>query len=422
MKLLCTGDLHIGRCSTCVPEMGVSGSCASAWKRVVDSALQEEVDAVLLSGDLVNANSRFFEAIGPLERGLDRLADADIQTFAVAGNHDYSVLPELQRSIKHDHLHVLGVGGSWECREFSRDGEKLNIVGWSFPGPHVSRNPLHDLPPDLAGTPAVGILHCDLHNPNSIYAPVSLADLLRQAGFPLWLLGHIHIPKRCEQTPVVLYPGSPQAMDPGETGDHGPWIVQLSGGHVQDVRQLKTSTVKYLPINVDLTGATIDDARGRLIEDIREQATISPEEESCLEVISCRVTVTGQVGCHSSLPDLQQEFQKHSEERLYVDRILCEMSPTLDIRSIAEGKGAAATAAKILLSIEDRSFATEHPDLIQSAEDRLRDFYAANAYSSISFTSTECSEDRPADREKAIHLVKTQCAKLLAELVEGKGK
>ena len=35
--------------------------------------------------------------------------------------------------------------------------------------------------------------------------------------------------------PVILNPGSPQAMDPGEQGRHGAWIVELGRGRPEPI-------------------------------------------------------------------------------------------------------------------------------------------------------------------------------------------
>ena len=85
IRVILTGDLHVGRrpsrvsdhidCRRC--------SCAAAWAAVVDYALQQKADVVAISGDLVDRENRFYEAFGPLERGLRRLSEAGIDTVAV---------------------------------------------------------------------------------------------------------------------------------------------------------------------------------------------------------------------------------------------------------------------------------------------------------------------------------------------------
>src|SRR5690606_34254660 len=138
MKLLCTGDLHLGRRSSRLPSHldGRTHSCAGCWDQVVALALEESVDVVALSGDLVDRDNRFYEAVGPLESGLRRLADAGIEIVAVAGNHDHDVLPRLVDALGPEAFRLLGRGGVWERATVRRGGRVLHIDGWSFPEPY----------------------------------------------------------------------------------------------------------------------------------------------------------------------------------------------------------------------------------------------------------------------------------------------
>ena len=136
VRILATADIHIGRCPTRVPdpEDARRFSCARMWHEIVERAIQEKVDLVTLSGDIIDHDNRFFEATGPLEAGLVKLAAAGIHTYAVAGNHDFDVLPRIVDAVGTDHFHLLGRDGRWEQTEFIRDGQPLlRIHGWSFP-------------------------------------------------------------------------------------------------------------------------------------------------------------------------------------------------------------------------------------------------------------------------------------------------
>src|SRR5690606_13045139 len=182
VKILCTGDVHIGRSSTRFrgdPDARAL-SCAGAWSLIVDRAIAERVDLVAVSGDLVDRANRSFEAYGPLERGLERLKEAGIRTVAVAGNHDFDVLPGLVTTIGDAYFRLLGADGRWERLTLSRDGATIHLDGWSFPREHHPGNPLtgYDLP-DPGGAAVLGLLHCDVDQTASRYAPVALAELRR---------------------------------------------------------------------------------------------------------------------------------------------------------------------------------------------------------------------------------------------------
>ena len=272
VKILATADIHIGRSPTKVPnqEDTQQFSCARMWHAIVERAIQEKVDLVTLSGDIVDHENRLFEATGPLEAGLIKLAAAGIHTYAVAGNHDYDVLPRIVDAVGTDHFHLLGREGRWEQTVFVRDGQpRLRIHGWSFPGRHFPTNPLTNLDASADDDlPAVGLLHADLDVSDSQYAPVSRAEL-ESHDVAMWLLGHVHRPQLFEASagPAVLYPGSPQAMDPGETGMHGPWLIEIQSRHDITASQIALSKVRYAELTVNLSDKqTTDEFDAHLID------------------------------------------------------------------------------------------------------------------------------------------------------------
>src|SRR5690554_5534311 len=120
-----------------VRELGPS----AAWRRAVDLALAEGVDALLLAGDLVDGGNDFFEAFSHLRDGVRRLTEEGVQVVAVAGNHDPEVLARLVQVVPE--VRLLGAGGRWECHDLvGSGGETVRVVGWSFPRRWVDASPL----------------------------------------------------------------------------------------------------------------------------------------------------------------------------------------------------------------------------------------------------------------------------------------
>jgi len=120
-----------------------------------------------------------------------------------------------------DTVRLLGRKQTWERWTLTgADGApRLHIDGWSFDAKHVSVDPVAARPnwPD-DGVPTLAIVHGDLDAPGSQYAPLTRAAL-QARPVALWLLGHIHVPRlvTAPAAPPILYPGSPHALDPGET-------------------------------------------------------------------------------------------------------------------------------------------------------------------------------------------------------------
>lgn len=85
MKLLHTGDLHIGKV---VNEMSMLEDQRFALKSIVDIAIRENVDGVILAGDLYDRSVPPAEAVVVLNDFLTELVDKGIKVYAIAGNHD----------------------------------------------------------------------------------------------------------------------------------------------------------------------------------------------------------------------------------------------------------------------------------------------------------------------------------------------
>jgi len=394
MKLLCTGDLHLGRRSSRLPSHldGRTHSCAGCWDQVVALALEESVDVVALSGDLVDRDNRFYEAVGPLESGLRRLADAGIEIVAVAGNHDHDVLPRLVDALGPEAFRLLGRGGVWERATVRRGGRVLHIDGWSFPEPYVADSPVaaYALPVPDDG-PVLGLLHADLDRPGSPYAPVSMVEL-RARPVDFWLLGHVHSPALHEGrglTPV-LYPGSPQAMDPGETGAHGVWIVELASGPTFGARFVPLSTVRYDEVVVDVTGAEgTDEVDARVVDAVRSHlASVEGSDSGVLRCVSCRLRVVGATPVHRRLAAHLESFVRDLELSVggvtaQVERVHVETRPTRDLAGLARGRDPVAVVARLLGALEADALGPEEAALLRDAERAAAEVRRARAYAGL---------------------------------------
>ncbi len=374
LKLLFSGDLHIGRASARWPEdlPAERAYAAGAWADMVDLAIEQQVTAVCLSGDVADENNRFFEAIGPLEQGIRRLAERGIRTIAVAGNHDHTVLGRLADQFSPDQFTLLGRGGRWERVTLKADGQSLHIDGWSFPDRHVSRNPLHDYEMEQAEgagdrTAVLGLIHGDLDNPASPYAPLELARL-RSLPFAGWLIGHIHAPRLIapDDGPFVLYPGSPQALDPGETGLHGPWLAEVSGGSIHPPTQRPRSPIAYIGATVDLTDLADEEAvEQALYAEARDQARQLTGESENLECLVLRLTLTGRTPMAGRLGRLLQRLENELTStaglRLVVDRIEDLTLPAIDLDQHATTNTAPGTLARLLKALDEQEAAGAQP-------------------------------------------------------------
>lgn len=272
MRLLAASDIHIGRIPS-TPETNSALRGNSAWDAVVQKAIEERVDAVLLIGDVVEQEDDYFEAYGALLNGLQRLKDKKIKVVAVAGNHDSKIFPRIAK--ESDAIYILGQDGKWGTFEITAGNQQLTLVGWSFPKTPYSTDPLSNFDRTIVSgkSPCLGMLHCDLDAAaDSSYAPVKSIQL-QNSPIPLWLLGHIHQKRACAEN-KALYCGSPYALDSGEDGEHGVWLLEVDSRGISAPTFVPISPHRFEKLSVSLEGVgKLEEAQENLANTIRQDAT-----------------------------------------------------------------------------------------------------------------------------------------------------
>ena len=362
MRLLCTGDVHLGRRPTRIPEHLVPDqtpfSTRAIWERIVTLAIDEQVDALLISGDLVDHDNRFFEALGPIDAGITRLAAAGIPAIAVAGNHDYDVLPPLADRFG-DAFRLLGRKQTWErFTLLDKTGDaQLHIDGWSFDAEHVVSAPLDRYEMPASGNvPVVGLLHTDLDQTNSRYAPSRLEDL-RSKPVAAWLIGHIHAPALHQRlaSPPVLYPGSPSPLDPGEPGSHGVWFLDIEPDRPAQFTFRPIARLRYQRLSIDVTGALDARSAGLRIFDSAEKNLLDLESElgeSLPDHILYRVHLTGRVSFARRTADFDA-IREQTGGRWSIDQLTNGTRPEVDLEELAKQSSPPGAIARLIKSLDE---------------------------------------------------------------------
>jgi len=388
LRILAVGDIHLGRLPGSVPSdvaADAGGLDAlgprEAWSRTIEAAIVERVHAVLLLGDVVDDEDRYLEGWSALESGLRRLLDSGIEVFAVAGNHDVRVLPALARRLSA--LRLLGAGGRWESAELANGSARL--VGWSYPVAHARVDPttdnaLEDLCRVRFAGPTIGLLHGDLDLTKSEYARFTSARLA-SIGADVWLLGHIHGPTfaRGEDGRIpVGYLGSLTALDPTETGEHGPWLLSFEGRTLVEARQLPIAPLRWerlrLAVDAWSTAAELEPGiTGALQQfEARERSSLGSAR-----AVGLRFDLVGSSRVHRELRSAIERIATDSvrlvlEDRIFfVDAVFDRARPALDLASISKQSDPPGLLARRLLALDasptDTQAAVERVRLLQLA-------------------------------------------------------
>lgn len=230
----------------------------TAFERIIDLALAEAVDFILLAGDLYDQKNRSVRANGFLADQLDRLDEADIPAYIIYGNHDpvgdattYVDLPP--------NVHEFGHQNAEKVLYPSEDAPKARISGQSY-RTEAEQRAMHtdfELPED--NLPNIGLLHTGLDPESDQYVPSSPAELADVGGIDYWALGHIHQPEVYDQDPPVVQAGVPQGRHIGEDGPSGCFLIEMDGTGDTEMEFIPTGPVIWQEYRIPIDGDTSDD-------------------------------------------------------------------------------------------------------------------------------------------------------------------
>ncbi len=316
LKLLHAADLHLDTPFRGLRETrGVSAEVArctlDAFTRIIDLALRESVDGVLLAGDLFDRRDRSLRARLHLGQELDRLHQAGIPSFLVAGNHDPLGPDDSRLALPPS---SVTFGASWSEVKVDRPTGSYLVQGVSHPQAEVTEN-LARLFHRSGPQPSIGLLHCNVggQRAHANYAPCTVADLA-QADLDYFALGHVHT---METFPagrgLAAYPGNPQGRHVNEAGPRGCLLVELDpdGRRPPTARFLATDVVRWHWLKVGLEGQESIEA---LLADVMAKASVEAGDVPFVHTHVFRVTLAGRSPLHRELG--RAESRSALEERL----------------------------------------------------------------------------------------------------------
>lgn len=269
-------------------------STRRALENVVGLAIAQKVAFVLISGDLYDGDWKDYNTGLYFILQMNRLRDAGIPVFIVAGNHDAA--SSITRSLRMPDNVVVFAAGRAETRLMN--DPPVAIHGQSFASPAEKKDLSRDYPEPRPGRFNIGMLHTSATGRpgHESYAPCTQAGL-REKGYHYWALGHVHQYEVLCDDPCIVFPGNTQGRHIREAGPKGCLLVTVNDNMGVSLDFTPTDAVRWVPVIVDACGATdpydvVGDFAGRL------ESLMSAHNGMPLAV---RVDVTGEAEAAADL-------------------------------------------------------------------------------------------------------------------------
>jgi len=275
MKFLHAADLHLD-----TPFVGISDFSKDLQKKLKEStykaaeklfatAVSEQVDFVILAGDVFDDTDSSLKAQMFLKDEFEKLNQANIKVYLIYGNHDYYrndfAVVNFPSNVK-----IFGQDVTTATLD-TKDGQRVGITGFSYYQQHINQAIVKDYPERGKFDYQIGILHAGVGDDN--YAPFKISDLLAK-GYDYWALGHIHKREVLHESPMIVYPGDIQGRNQNETTPKGFYIVSVEN-HVTQMKFVKSSLYTWDKANVNAkTDDTIDSLINKITDHLNTPDTL----------------------------------------------------------------------------------------------------------------------------------------------------
>ncbi len=320
----------------------------AALERLVDRALDEPVDFLLLAGDIYDRDWQDFHTGLFFREQMVRLNRAGIRVFIVQGNHDAQGVISRQLPLP-GNVHLFSSRAA-ETRRI--DGLAVAIHGRSFPNRAVEEDFVPSYPEPVPGFFNIGLLHTSLNGRpgHDTYAPTDLLKL-KAKGYDYWALGHIHAREVLSEQPRIVFSGNLQGRHANETGAKGCDIVTVDAGRIE-TEFLALDVVRWSHIHVCLDGI-----EGLESVNAAFRAALAPALAGAEDRLhAVRVTLTGTTILHrleaeqpgSLAATVQAAAQDVGEVEIWVEQVRTNLSPPLDRGQSAQRQDAVGELIRLV--------------------------------------------------------------------------
>lgn len=361
MKFIHTADIHLDS-----PLVGLAAYkdapvdllrtvTRDAFTRLVDIAIEESVDFMVIAGDLYDGTWKDYNTGHFFCREMGRLNKASIPVYLLYGNHDAE--SEMTKKLTLPaNVHTFE---SRKANTFRIDALKVALHGRSYKEAATFDNLASSYPAPVAGWLNIGVLHTALggYTAHPNYAPCTVAELTAK-GYDYWALGHVHEHAIIQKAPWVVFPGNLQGRHIKETGARGAVLITADETGIQSVERLLVDALRWHRVEVDASSAATLPEVTRLVGQAFERLMADTPESIYLSV---RVSIQGKTSAHGELFGLERQLREDilgqaaalGIHRLWVEKVCLETEPSVDAAQMASRSDAIADLQKFLADAPD---------------------------------------------------------------------
>lgn len=350
IKLIHCGDLHLDAPFTSLSDVEGKpekrrNDLKSALSHIVETALAEKAELLLICGDLYEHNYIRRSTIHYVYDQFRRIPDVTV--LMIPGNHDPSVHGSYYSNfIWPSNVHVLNDDTFFEHPSGTRIYGALPLLE------SIDHSRINIL-----------MYHGTLDMPfnTDAFQPISGQDI-EAYGFDYCALGHFHSRIDGAGSGKTIYnAGSPEPLGFDEEGEHGVYSVDInkesSGkGNVQ-AGFLKLCRRRLINLDVQITGCTTNEQAAIMAAEAMEQA-------GCTEDLY-RISLSGYIA-RGTRVDIDFITDILAARAFYI-RVLDKTEPEYDFEQMADEPGLRGLFVRKMLDRVEKAVDSEEKELVMQA-------------------------------------------------------
>ncbi len=266
-RLLHMADVHLGARHR---DLGAAAQQQrerqfAAFRRAIDTAIEREVDAVLIAGDLFDSNAQPQRSVEKASSELRRLADRGIPAVIIPGTHDCYDQTSIYRSLDLEALAGLPEGSGAITVLTPRKPDvvlhaaDIVVFGRVFDTKKAPRSALagFDSSADTRAHHRVGMIHGALIIPGVVDSDdvTFTTDEIAASGLHYLALGHWHSFQQGRAGGTTwAYSGAPEPVAVDQDGAGQVLIVELAepaGSRPPQIEPVAVGRTRFRAIEVD---------------------------------------------------------------------------------------------------------------------------------------------------------------------------
>jgi DNA repair protein SbcD/Mre11 len=270
---------------------------------LVDAAIEENVDLLLLAGDVFDGDWHNYSTGAHFSKEMIRLRDAGIEVVTVTGNHDAA--SRITKGLRlPENVHVLS---NRKPETWTSETLGVAVHGQGYTDQATTTDISLDYPPPVSSLLNIGLLHTSANGRpgHERYAPCTVEGLINR-GYDYFALGHVHAREVLSSDPPIVFSGALQGRGMSETGPKGATLIEFADTGVAH-QHVVLDSVRWEIVHVDAAGCSDrDEVCARVVTALRAAAV-----EAGGRLLAARVTIVGTTDAHGRL--LSNHERLHQE-------------------------------------------------------------------------------------------------------------